>query len=165
VSAVRKLSHLDARGRVRMVDTSRKPATLRRARAAGEVQMSAEALEQVSAGTLVKGDVLAAARLAGIAAAKQTSSLVPLCHVLPLDHVGIDLRLDRKRSRIQIESEVTCRAATGAEMEAIVAVLIAAATIYDMCKAVDREMRIGGVELLAKSGGRSGSYRRSRRSR
>jgi len=113
----------------------------------------------------VKGDVLAAAHLAGIAAPKQTPSLVPLCHVLPLDHVGVELRVDRRHSRVVIESEVTCRAATGAEMEAIVAVLIAAATIYDMCKAVDREMRIGAVELLEKSGGRSGTWRRSRKRR
>lgn len=159
MSRSRKLTHLDGRGRVRMVDTSGKRLTRRRARAAGEVRMSRAALEQIAAGTLLKGDVLAAARLAGIAAAKQTPALVPLCHVLPLDHVGVDLHLDRRRARIVIESEVTCRAATGAEMEAIVAVLVAAATVYDMCKAVDREMCIGAVKLLEKSGGRSGTWR------
>lgn len=146
-----------------MVDTSGKRATRRRARARGEVQMTPQALEEIAAGTLLKGDVLAAARLAGIAAAKQTPTLVPLCHVLPLDHVGVDLSLDRRHSRIRIESEVTCRAATGAEMEAIMAVLVAAATVYDMCKAVDRGMRIGAVELMEKSGGRSGTWRRSQK--
>ena len=155
-----RLTHLDARGRMRMVDTSAKPVTLRRARARGEVQLSPVAFTQVRAGTLVKGDVLAAARLAGIAAAKQTAHLVPLCHALSLDHVGVEMRLDARRRRVCIESQVLCRAPTGAEMEAIVAVLMAAATVYDMCKAVDRSIRIGGVELLEKSGGRSGTWRR-----
>ena len=155
-----RLSHLDARGRLRMVDTSAKPPTLRHAHARGEVRLSRAALAQVRAGTLLKGDVVAAARLAGIGGAKQTPHLVPLCHVLPLDHVGVDVRLDTRRSRILIDAEVVCRASTGAEMEALVAVLMAAATVYDMCKAVDRGIRIGGVELVEKSGGRSGPWRR-----
>ena len=156
----RRLTHLDARGRLRMVDTSAKAPTLRRARARAEVQMSRQALQQVQSGQLLKGDVVTAARLAGIGAAKHTASLIPLCHVLPLDHVGVELTVEPRQSSIRIESEVTCRAATGAEMEAIVAVLVAAATVYDMCKAVDRGISIGGVELLEKSGGRSGTWRR-----
>ena len=155
-----KLSHLDAEGRARMVDVGDKPVTERRARARGSVRMSAAALAAVRAGAVPKGDVLAVARLAGIQAAKQTSQLIPLCHILPLDHVDIELRLDAPRRRIEIESTVACRAATGVEMEAIVAVAIAAATIYDMCKAIDRAMRIEAIELLEKSGGRSGTYRR-----
>ena len=155
-----RITHLDGNGRLRMVDTSAKEATLRRARARGAVQLSPEALRQVQSGALLKGDVVAAARLAGIAAAKRTASLIPLCHVLPLDHVGVELSVEPRDSSIRIEAEVTCRAATGAEMEAIVAVLVAAATVYDMCKAVDRGIRISEVELLEKSGGRSGTWRR-----
>ncbi len=156
----RKLTHVDTRGRVVMVDTSAKLPTLRRARARGEVHTSAHVLQELRSGTLRKGDVLAVARLAGIAAAKQTATLIPLCHALPLDHVGIDVEIDSANDRIRIEAEVVCRASTGAEMEAIVAVLIAAATVYDMCKAVDRGMTIGAVELMEKSGGRSGPWRR-----
>ena len=157
----RKLSHVDRRGRVVMVDTSAKMPTLRRARARGEVHTTTRVLQELRRGTMQKGDVLAVARLAGIAAAKQTATLIPLCHVLPLDHVEVDIDIDSNDDRIRIEAEVVCRAATGAEMEAIVAVLIAAATVYDMCKAVDRGMSIGSVELMQKSGGQSGAWRRS----
>jgi cyclic pyranopterin phosphate synthase len=143
-----------------MVDTSGKPPTLRRARARGAVRMSPAALDAVRSGTNLKGDVLAVARLAGIAAAKQTPQLIPLCHLLPLDHVGVELAIDPEGSRVLIEAEVTCRAPTGAEMEALVAVLISAATVYDMCKAMDRSLRVEDVELLEKSGGRSGPWRR-----
>jgi cyclic pyranopterin phosphate synthase len=153
-----KMTHLDAEGRARMVDTSAKPHTSRKARARGSVRMSAEALRQVAAGTLEKGDVLTVARLAGIQAAKQTAHLIPLCHVLPLDHVQVDARVDAERGCVFLEAEVACRAATGAEMEAIVGVLIAAATVYDMCKAVDRGITIGDVELVEKSGGLSGRW-------
>ncbi len=157
----RRLSHVDRRGRVVMVDTSAKMPTLRRARARGEVHTSIRVLQELRRGTMRKGDVLAVARLAGIAAAKQTATLIPLCHVLPLDHVEVDIDIDSDEDRIRIEAEVVCRAATGAEMEVIVAVLIAAATVYDMCKAVDRGMSIGSVELMQKSGGRSGTWRRA----
>jgi cyclic pyranopterin phosphate synthase len=143
-----------------MVDVSEKPPTARRARARGRVRMSRAALRQVRAGTVAKGDVLAVARLAGLQAAKRTADLVPLCHVLPLDHVEVDVRPDARHGWVAIEATVACRSATGVEMEAIVAVCIAAATIYDMCKAVDRSMRIEGIELVEKSGGRSGIYRR-----
>jgi cyclic pyranopterin phosphate synthase len=156
-----RLSHLDARGRARMVDVGAKPITARRARARGEVRLSAAALRQVVEGTLVKGDVLAVARLAGIQAAKQTAHLIPLCHVLPLDDVDVTLIPDARRRRLVIEASAACRGSTGVEMEAIVAVCVAAATVYDMCKAVDRGLRIERIELLEKSGGRSGSWRRA----
>ena len=158
-----RLTHVDARGRARMVDVGDKPPTAREARAAGRVRMRPAALRAVRAGANAKGDVLAVARVAGIQAAKRTASLIPLCHTLGLDHVDIDLRPDTQRGSIEIESRVACRGATGVEMEAIVAVCIAAATIYDMCKAVDRGMRIEGIELVEKRGGRSGVYRRARR--
>lgn len=122
--------------------------------------MSRQALEQVLEGQILKGDVLAVARLAGIQAAKSTASLIPLCHVLPLDAVEVDLQPNRRESTLEIEARVACRGATGVEMEAIVAVSIAAATVYDMCKAVDRGMRIEGIELVEKSGGQSGTYRK-----
>jgi cyclic pyranopterin phosphate synthase len=124
--------------------------------------MSARALAAVQSGTHAKGDVLAVARLAGIQAAKQTATLVPLCHVVPLDHVDVDLWPDARTSSIEIEARASCRAATGVEMEAIVAVCIAAVTVYDMCKSVDRAMRIEAIELVEKSGGRSGHYRKHR---
>jgi cyclic pyranopterin phosphate synthase len=161
MSRARRLTHLDSRGRARMVDVGEKPTTARQARARGEVHMSAAALRQVRAGTSLKGDVLGVARLAGIQAAKQTAALIPLCHLLPLDHVDVELRPNVRRGCIEIEARVACRAATGVEMEAIVAVCVAAATVYDMCKAVDRGMRIEAITLLEKSGGRSGTYRRA----
>ncbi|UCE04177.1 MAG: cyclic pyranopterin monophosphate synthase MoaC [Candidatus Latescibacterota bacterium] len=157
----RKLTHLDREGRARMVDVGQKPASPRRARASGFVRMAASTLELVADGALAKGDVLAVARLAGIQAAKQTPHLVPLCHVLPLDHVDVDVRVDRERCGVTIEASVACRAATGAEMEAIVAVSIAAATVYDMCKSVERGIRVEEIELIEKSGGRSGHWTRS----
>lgn len=125
--------------------------------------MSAAALKQISGGRAAKGDVLGVARLAGILAAKQTAALVPLCHLVPLDHVGVEVELNVEAGCVEITSSVACRAATGVEMEAIVAVCIAAATVYDMCKAVDRGMRIGDIELVEKRGGRSGTYRARRR--
>ena len=155
-----RLTHLDARGQARMVDVGAKPSTARVARARGEVHLSAAALGAVRAGGLRKGDVLGVARLAGIQAAKQTAHLIPLCHVLPLDHVDVQVSVNARRRCIEIESRVACRAATGVEMEAIVAVCVAAATVYDMCKAVDRGMRIEGIELVEKSGGRRGTYRK-----
>jgi cyclic pyranopterin phosphate synthase len=145
-----------------MVDVGQKPVTARTARARGRVRMSAAALRAVQSGAMPKGDVLAVARLAGIQAAKQTAGLVPLCHHLPLDSVDVDLGIEARRRSITIESRVSCRASTGVEMEAIVAVSIAAVTVYDMCKSVDREMRIEGIELVEKTGGRSGDYRRRR---
>ena len=156
-----RLTHVDARGRARMVDVGEKPATARTARAHGRVHLSAAALRAVQAGTMRKGDVLAVARLAGIQAAKQTAALIPLCHSLPLDHVDVELRANARRNCIEIEARAACRGATGVEMEAIVAVCVAAATVYDMCKSADRTMRIEGIELLENTGGRTGVYRKA----
>lgn len=156
------LSHLDRRGRVRMVDVGDKPVTSREAVARGEIAMTAAALRLVRRGEVAKGDPLQAARLAGIMAAKQTSAIIPLCHPLPLTHVGVELTPTRRGYRI--ESRVRTSAQTGVEMEALVAVAVAALTIYDMVKAVDKAMVIGDICLVEKRGGRSGVYRRSDRS-
>ena len=146
-----------------MVDVGDKPVTTREAVARGEITMSSAALRAIRAGTVTKGDPLQAARLAGIMAAKQTSSLIPLCHPLPLTHVGVDLTPTRRGYRI--ESRVRTSAQTGVEMEALAAVSVAALTIYDMVKAVDKSMVIGDICLFEKRGGRSGIYRRSDRSK
>ena len=152
------LSHLDARGKARMVDVGDKPETAREARAGGEITMSAQALRLIRSGTVAKGDPLQTARLAGIMAAKQTAALIPLCHPLALTHVSVDLTPIRRGYRI--ESRVRTTGKTGVEMEALTAVSVAALTIYDMVKAVDRAMVIGDISVLEKSGGRSGHYRR-----
>ena len=154
------LSHLDQRGQARMVDVSGKAATERIARAEGKVIMRKETLDAVIAGNALKGDVLGAARLAGIMAAKQTASLIPLCHPLQLTHVSVELTPTRRGYRI--EARVRTDGKTGVEMEALTAVSVAALTIYDMVKAVDKDMVIGDICLVEKSGGRSGRYRRSR---
>ena len=157
----RTLSHVDRRGRVKMVDVGAKPVTAREAVARGAITMSGEALRLIRAGEVAKGDPLQAARLAGIMAAKQTSSLVPLCHPLPLTHVSVEL-LPARRG-YTIEARVRTSAQTGVEMEALTAVAVAALTIYDMVKAVDKDMVIGDIRLMEKSGGRSGTYVRARR--
>ncbi len=141
-----------------MVDVSAKAVTRREAVARGEVSMLPETLARVAAGALPKGDVLGVARLAGIMAAKRTADLVPLCHPLPLSHVDVELTPDAGRARVMIESRVTVEARTGVEMEALTAVAVAGLTLYDMCKAVDREMTIGAIRLVRKSGGRSGAF-------
>ena len=156
--ATKKLSHVDAGGKARMVDVGDKPVTAREARAAGEITMSAEALRQIRSGRVAKGDPLQTARLAGIMAAKQTSALIPLCHPLALTHVSVDLIPTRRGYRI--ESRVRTSGQTGVEMEALTAVSVAALTIYDMVKAVDRAMVIGKICVIEKSGGRSGHYQR-----
>ena len=153
-----KLSHLDASGKARMVDVGDKPATAREARATGEITMSAEALRLIRDGRVAKGDPLQTARLAGIMAAKQTSALIPLCHPLVLTHVSVELTPTRRGYRI--ESRVRTTGQTGVEMEALTAVSVAALTIYDMVKAVDKAMVISNISVLEKSGGRSGHYRR-----
>ena len=157
----KRLSHVDTRGRVKMVDVGDKPVTSREALARGEITMIRGALKLIRDGAVAKGDPLQAARLAGIMAAKQTSSLVPLCHPLPLTHVGVDLTPTPRGYRI--EARVRTSAQTGVEMEALVAVSVAALTIYDMVKAVDKEMVIGHICLVEKRGGRSGAYRRKSR--
>jgi cyclic pyranopterin phosphate synthase len=156
--AKKVLSHLDATGKARMVDVGDKPSTAREARAVGEITMSAEALRLIRSGRVAKGDPLQTARLAGIMAAKQTSTLIPLCHPLALTHVSVELTPTRRGYRI--ESRVRTTGQTGVEMEALTAVSVAALTIYDMLKAVDKTMVISGVCVLEKSGGRSGHYQR-----
>jgi cyclic pyranopterin phosphate synthase len=144
-----------------MVDVSAKDVTRREAVARGEVVMRPETLARIAAGALPKGDVLAVARLAGIMAAKRTADLVPLCHPLPLSHVDVELTPDAPTGRVQIESRVTVEARTGVEMEALTAVAVAGLVLYDMCKAVDREMTIGAIRLVKKTGGRSGTFVRA----
>ncbi|HYC23489.1 MAG TPA: cyclic pyranopterin monophosphate synthase MoaC [Candidatus Bathyarchaeia archaeon] len=157
------LSHVDESGRARMVDVGEKQVTRRVAVARGSVRMQPATARLVRAGAIEKGDVVATARLAGIMAAKRTSELIPLCHPLPLDFVDVRLEVDTRAGAVTIEAEARCEARTGVEMEALTAVAVAALTIYDMCKAVDRAMTIEGVALERKSGGRSGDYvRRSR---
>jgi len=156
-----RLTHLDRRGRARMVDVSAKAVTRREAVARGEVLMRPETLARIAAGALPKGDVLAVARLAGIMAAKRTADLVPLCHPLPLSHVDVELTPEAAAGRVRIESRVTVEARTGVEMEALTAVAVAGLVLYDMCKAVDREMTIGAIRLVKKTGGRSGTFVRA----
>ena len=152
------LTHVDRRGQVRMVDVGDKAVTAREAVAHGSIRMSAEARRLIRAGRVKKGDPLQAARLAGILAAKQTSSLIPLCHPLPLS--GVDVVLTPTARGYNIDARVRTTAQTGVEMEALTAVAVAALTIYDMLKAVDKTMLIGDIRLEFKSGGRSGTYRR-----
>jgi cyclic pyranopterin phosphate synthase len=157
-SARKRLSHLDARGRARMVDVGAKRNTRREAVAGARVVMRPETLRLIVAGGLPKGDVLAVARVAGIAAAKETPRLIPLCHTLLLTHVGVDFRPDVEDGVLAIEATVRLEGRTGAEMEALTAVSVAALTVYDMCKAVDRAMEITSVRLLRKRGGARGVY-------
>ena len=156
--AGRALSHIDARGRVTMVDVGAKPVTHREAVARGSIAMSREARRLVRTGAVTKGDPLQAARLAGIMAAKQTSALIPLCHPLPLSSVHVEVTPTARG--YDIEARVATDAKTGVEMEALTAVAVAALTIYDMVKAVDRAMTIGEIRVTSKTGGRSGAYRR-----
>ena len=154
------LTHVDSRGRVRMVDVGDKAVTDREAVARASIAMSAAARRAIRAGTVKKGDPLQVARIAGIQAAKRTWDLVPLCHQLPLSHVGVDLT--PTRSGYDIEARVRTTAQTGVEMEALAAVSVAALTVYDMLKAVDRGMVISNIPVVEKRGGRSGHYVRSR---
>jgi cyclic pyranopterin phosphate synthase len=156
--AARKLSHVDASGRARMVDVSAKPVTAREAVARGRIQISAAAMKLVRAGQLGKGGVVGVAQVAGVLAAKRTAELIPLCHPLALTHVDVDLKA--RRDGFVIEACVRTQAKTGAEMEALHAVAIAALTVYDMVKAVDKAMTIGEIRLVRKTGGRSGDFRR-----
>ena len=153
------LSHVDDQGKARMVDVGGKPVTSREALASGEVTMSAAAVTLIRRGAVAKGDPLQTARLAGIMAAKQTAALIPLCHPLQLTHVSVELTPTRRGYRI--EARVRTAGRTGVEMEALTAVSVAALTIYDMVKAVDKEMVIGDICLIEKKGGRSGHYRQN----
>ncbi|MGD0332476.1 MAG: cyclic pyranopterin monophosphate synthase MoaC [Xanthobacteraceae bacterium] len=159
VAPRKNLTHLGARGEARMVDVSAKPATERQALAEGRVLMQATTLAVVQRGDAKKGDVLGAARIAGIMAAKRTHELIPLCHPLSISKVEVDLRPDAKLPGIHVSARVKVTGQTGVEMEALTAVAIACLTIYDMVKAVDRGMRIEGIRLVEKRGGRSGHYR------
>ena len=152
------LTHIDQRGEARMVDVSEKGATERIAIAEGRVLMRRETLDIVLAGNAMKGDVLGAARLAGIMAAKRTHGLIPLCHPLPLSKVEIDINPEHSLPGFLVQSTVKVTAKTGVEMEALTAVSIAALTVYDMVKAVDKGIVIGDIRLVAKRGGRSGDY-------
>lgn len=156
-----ELTHLNEQGRARMVDVSEKAETVRTAVAECRIQMNAQTLEQLKAGTVPKGDVLAVAQIAGIMAAKRTHELIPMCHPLPL--TGADIRFTVEEDGVLIRSAVRCKGVTGVEMEALHAASVAALTIYDMCKAIQKDMEITGLHLLEKSGGKSGNYRREAR--
>src|SRR5690349_18661627 len=145
-----RLTHIDSRGEAAMVDVSGKPVLFREAVARGEIRLRKSTLKLIQARTLAKGNVFAAARLAGILAAKKTGELIPLCHPLPLTHCEVNFEVPRTMDRIIIEASAKISAQTGVEMEALTAVSIAALTIYDMCKAVDKKMRIMNVRLIAK---------------
>ena len=152
------LTHFDAAGNAHMVDVGDKTVTQRIARAAGRVEMAPETLARVRQGEMAKGDVLGVARLAGIMAAKRTADLIPLCHPLQLSSVSLDLTCDEAANCVEIRAEVKLSGRTGVEMEALTADSVAGLTIYDMCKAVDRGMKLCDVRLIHKSGGKSGSY-------
>ena len=152
------LSHLDNAGRARMVDVSDKEATVRTATARGLVTCQPATLEQVRAGTTPKGAVIGTAELAGVMAAKRTAELIPLCHPLPLTNIEVRIEIDQSLPGFRIDAEARTKAETGVEMEALTAVSVAGLTLFDMLKAVDRTMVIGGIEVTAKSGGTSGDW-------
>jgi cyclic pyranopterin phosphate synthase len=153
-----RLSHLDATGAANMVDVSGKEVTERVASAEGRVVMQPETLRIIREGDAKKGDVLGTARLAGIMAAKRAHELIPLCHPLPLSKIRVECEIDQNLPGVRVTAEIKVSAQTGVEMEALTAVSVACLTVYDMVKAVDRAMRIEGIRVLAKSGGRSGTY-------
>lgn len=155
-----KLNHFNARGEAHMVDVGDKKATQRRAVAEGRVTMRTETLQRILEGNNKKGDVLAVARVAGIMAAKKTAELVPLCHPLALTHVDIELITDEVNSAVSCKATVETTGNTGVEMEALTAVQICLLTVYDMCKAMDRGMTMEGIQLLSKTGGKSGEWHR-----
>jgi cyclic pyranopterin monophosphate synthase len=156
--AARKLTHFDAAGRALMVDVAEKDVTHRVARASGRIAMLPATLKQIASGSAKKGDVLGVARIAAIQAAKRTSDLIPLCHPIPLTKVTVDFSLESKRPSVECVAVVETLGRTGVEMEALAAVSVGLLTIYDMCKAVDRGMRIEGIGLVEKRGGRSGHW-------
>ncbi|MBD2306453.1 cyclic pyranopterin monophosphate synthase MoaC [Chroococcidiopsis sp. FACHB-1243] len=152
------LTHLDRQGQAQMVDVSTKQPTVREAIASGRVRMQADTLAAIQAGNAPKGDVLGTARLAGIMAAKQTSNLIPLCHPLPLQKVEVQITPDPELPGYQIIATVRTKAETGVEMEALTAVSVAALTLYDMAKALEKSMQIEAIHLVSKTGGKSGDY-------
>jgi cyclic pyranopterin monophosphate synthase len=155
-----KLTHLDESGRARMVDVTDKPVTARTASAVGVLRCARETLDRVCAGTAPKGSVISTAELAGIMAAKRTAELIPLCHPLPLTKVEVRIEANDALPGFQVTSEVRTNGVTGVEMEALTAVSVACLTLFDMVKAIDRTMIIGGIEVTSKSGGKSGDWQR-----
>ncbi len=157
-----EFSHLDEAGQARMVDVGAKSSSHRYARASARIEMQIQTLQAIQQQTLAKGDVLQVARLAGIMAAKQTCTLIPLCHPVGLDGVEIEFQFepDARPAAIRVHGKASVHAKTGVEMEALTAVTVSALTVYDMCKSIDREMRITGIQLEEKSGGKSGHYLR-----
>ena len=152
------MTHLDRSGEAQMVDVSHKPVTARTAIALGHIRMSLDTLQTIEAGNAPKGDVLGTARLAGIMAAKQTATLIPLCHPLPIKKVNVHITADAALPGYQIQAEVKTTSETGVEMEALTAVSVASLTLYDMAKALEKSMEIGGIHLMKKTGGKSGDY-------
>ena len=159
----KRLTHTDAAGKARMVDVSAKPDSERVARAGGHIRMNTETLEAINRNSLAKGDVISVAQVAGILAAKRTSDLIPLCHPLILSDIRVVLMEDRSLPGLRCEATVRTTGKTGVEMEAITAVAVALITVYDMAKAVDKDMQINDICLLEKAGGRSGHWRRKGR--
>ena len=157
--AVSKLTHVDEQGKAHMVDVGHKPDSERMAIARGEVLMEPDTLRLIHEGAMKKGDVLTVAQLAGVMAAKRTADLIPLCHPLQLTHIEVKVEPNRDESRVEIEATVRTHSKTGVEMEALSAVSVAALTVYDMAKAIDRGMRISNVRLVEKRGGQSGDIR------
>ena len=155
-----KLTHLDDKGHARMVDVGEKKATKRQATASGQIFMTSETLQLIVAGDNKKGDALSVARIAGIMAAKQASTLIPLCHPLMLTKVAVELKIDQEGSSVSCLATVQTKGQTGVEMEALTAVNVALLTVYDMCKANDKGMVISDIKLLTKSGGKSGEWHR-----
>jgi cyclic pyranopterin phosphate synthase len=153
-------THIDEEGRVRMVDVTEKPDTLRTARARGIVTMKRDTFDKIKNQQVKKGNVLETARIAGVMAAKKTADLIPMCHPLYISHISVDFFPDADASAIAIEAAVRLKGQTGVEMEALTAVSVAALTIYDMCKSYDRAMTITGIELLEKAGGKSGTFKK-----
>jgi len=154
------LTHFDDSGRARMVDVSGKKDTAREAIAQGEIRMKRETLELIKGGRMAKGDVLGVAQVGGIMGVKQTGNLIPMCHPLLITGTNLDFRIDEENCRVLVEARVRTTGKTGVEMEALTGVAVAALTIYDMCKAVDKDMVIGDIRLIEKSGGKSGLYQR-----
>jgi len=161
MAETKTLTHFNANGAAHMVDVGGKPETHRVARAFGQISMQPGTLELIATGSTEKGDVLGVARVAAISAAKHTSALIPLCHLLPLTRVAVDFKLDAAHHRVDCLVSCECTGRTGVEMEALTAVSVGLLTIYDMCKAVDRAMQIVGIRLLEKSGGHSGHWSQS----
>ncbi|MRR17674.1 MAG: cyclic pyranopterin monophosphate synthase MoaC [Deltaproteobacteria bacterium] len=155
---MKTLSHIDDAGRVHMVDVTGKAKTVRKASARGRIRMKSDTLRLLEEGRMAKGNVLTTAKIAGIMAAKKTGEFIPLCHPLGLTGIDIEFAVDRANTQVVIQSEARTVGQTGVEMEALTAVSVAALTIYDMCKAVDKEMIIGDILLLKKSGGKSGTF-------